>query len=626
MASRYGFSPGLCLLEPLGVFALLLAGMPSMAGEAAGGAASLFSSDRYRAHVEFLASDGLTGRGVETDGSWKAADYIVKEWEKAGLRPGFHDQSWFQEFDVPSQKVLEADKAELAFSLIQRPLVLGEDWTPLPYSAIADAEGTLAFAGYGIDAPEYDYDDYLDIDVRDKIVLIFRYEPRDKDPAAEFGGSEASRFAAFREKAATAVRHGAKALLIVNPPDHPLGAQDALIAFERWMTRPTYELPMAQVTQKVADELLRAAGMPDLREMQRRLDADRQSWSEDLPQVRVSLKPGIRAARGRNIVAVRRGADATNEDVIVVGAHYDHLGSRPSGEESAAQIHNGADDNASGVAALLELGRALMQEPPLQRTVVLIAFDAEELGLLGSRHFVLHSPWPMGVIKAMLNLDMIGRYRADSFEISGTGSMTGAEELIQQAVGDSGLTCKLRERVRRDSDQLAFDGQAVPTLFLHTGTHPDYHRPTDDTDKIDYDNAVRIVALAHRLTTQLANMPSGPEYIVTESAPTSRPGRVADRRRSAVRLGFTPKDDENIQGVVVDTVAQGGAGAAAGLKPGDKLLRIGEREIREMADYFEALQPFQVGDSTTLQVERDGKAQDLQVTFTRTRGRPADPS
>ncbi|MGE3180970.1 MAG: M28 family peptidase, partial [Phycisphaerae bacterium] len=327
---------------------------------------------RYLGHVDYLASDALNGRGFATPDIDKAADYIVEQWKLSGLQPAGDDDTWFQSFEITARKQLDAGEASLTLPGVSHPLKLGSDWTPLPFSAIGDAEGPIAFAGYGIEAPDHDYDDYLDIDPTGKILLIFRYEPRSNDPEASFGGEEGSEYSYFREKAATAAKHGAKGIIVINPPNHPNTVEDQLIAFDPWATRPTYDLPMIQISREVASEVVHALGLPNLATLQEELDGDRLSLSAEFPAQTVVMKTGVRPARGKNVVGLFRG-DGTTDETIVVGAHYDHLGVSPARGDDKPQIHNGADDNASGTAGLIVLAQRLAQEMRPRRNVLFIA-------------------------------------------------------------------------------------------------------------------------------------------------------------------------------------------------------------------------------------------------------------
>ena len=350
------------------------------------------------------------------EGGRRAAEYIAEQFQSAGLQPGGVDGSWFQPFEVTVGKRVNDELASLKVQEIERSWRVREDWIPLPFSEFGAVEGPLAFAGYGIQAPMYDYDDYSGFDAGGKVLLIFRYEPRATDPQADFGGQTPSRFAPFWRKARSAAQNGAKALLIVNPPDRE-PAQDTLYDFDIFSSEQTYALPMVSISRAMANTLLARAGLPDLTTLQQSLDTQRKPLSRDMG-LNVKLETGLEPNRvpARNVLGLLPGAGDTSE-TIVVGAHYDHLGIQPHGNDPTPQIHNGAYDNDSGTAGVIELARAASEATKLRRNVLFIAFDGEELGLCGSREFVEHPTVAFDDIRAMINLDMIGRAGSGNFSM-----------------------------------------------------------------------------------------------------------------------------------------------------------------------------------------------------------------
>lgn len=574
---------------------------------------------RFLNHVDYLASDELKGRGFATPDIDAAADYIAKQWQAAGVEPAGDDDTFFQAFEITARKQLDRDDAALALPGINRELKLGTDWTPLPFSAIGDADGPLAFAGYGIEAPEHDYDDYLDIDATDKIVIIFRYEPRDKNPDAAFGGSESSEYAFFREKAATAAKHGAKGIIVINPPNHPNTVDDQLIAFDPWATRPTYDLPMVQITRDVARDLFKTIGLPNVDSLQKRLDEERLSLSEEFPNHKALIKTGVRPARGKNVVGVLRGNGSTDE-TIVVGAHYDHLGARPSRGSDEIVIHNGADDNASGTAALIELAERLAAEKDRRRNVLFIAFSAEELGLWGSRHYVKEPTQPLESLKAMINFDMIGRYRDGEFEITGTKSAEGLKELVEKSLAQADIAADLPTRFRPDSDHAPFHRAGIPHLFFHTGLHSDYHRPGDDTDLINSEGAIGVIDVGHSILSELVNMTEGPTPLTeSESDSNSDSPRASAPRRARVRLGILPNLEDDGPGMLITRVVEGGSASKAGIQDNDRILKIGDTDVASLTDYRKAMQDYNYGDAADIIVQRDGEEVTLKTEFVRPR-------
>ncbi len=600
-----------------------------------------FSADAFLDHVKFLASDALAGRATGTAGAEQAADYIAREFKNAGLRPAGPDESWYQLFEVVAGHRLNAAAAHLEVVGLAESWAPERDWTPLPFSAPGDITGPLAFAGYGIQAADHDWDDYGEFPLTDKVLLIFRYEPKADDPAADFGGSTPSPHALFWRKADNAHRLGARALLIVNPPDRD--TDDRLFAYDSFRTRQPYALPMVHVSRALADAILTRAGQPNLATLQRQLDTQRTSLARDLG-VEVDIRQGIEPNRlpARNVLGLVPGTGDTH-DTIVVGAHYDHLGIRPpmQGADPTPRIHNGANDNASGTAGLIELARAVTQGPALQRDVLFVAFDAEELGLLGSSHFVEHPTLLLENIRGMINLDMIGRLDLDQFVVLGTATAQEFGPLVERAAADVGLACRTPGGTGGGgSDHAPFIRQHIPSLFLFTGTHVEYHQPEDDWGTLDAEGAVKLLQMSHDILTELANMPAGPIFTEPvrqpEEEPPIKPG-IEERNEAAgefaaaaqtqpamdaapagpgMRLGIVPRPvGDGTPGLLVLSVVDGGPAKAAGLQDGDRILKIGSDEVVDHFAYMRILKTTRPGDEAEVVIQRRGETKTLRVRW-----------
>lgn len=626
---------------PLAALALLLVAALARADErSAGDAASLFTAEAYLAHVRYLAGDELGGRLPGTPGGRAAGEYIAERFRRLGLKPAGADGSFFQPFTIRRLKKLVADRAEFRVVGLQRQWRPGTDWAPMPFSKVAEIRGPVAFAGYGIEAPEYDYDDYAEFDAQGKVLLILRYEPKAEDQDAEFGGDPPSRHAFFSTKARVAERHGAVGLLIVNPPDREPD-KDELYPWQSWNTHQSYALPMAHVSRELAELLLKRGGLPDLKTLQERLDRERKPLSADLQDVTVEVSLGIEFVEGRNVVGLLEGSGG--DECIVVGAHYDHLGRVPPIGGGEPQIHNGADDNASGTAGVLELARALAAGPRPRRNIVFAAFDAEELGLLGSKHFLAQPTIPVEKIRAMLNLDMIGRVKQDKLRIFGVGSAKEFDELVSRAAEAAGLKYRSPPGGRGafgGSDHFPFYRREIPFLFAFTGVHKQYHRPEDDWELIDAEGAARLLQMLHAVIWEVANMKTGPTF-VSEPAeeptaqpaegPASRPAEAdedqarqrPERDRPTVRLGIMPDLSGEEGGLGVDAVMPGGPAEKAGIRQGDHIVQIGELVVSDIYSYMDALREHQPGDEVTVVVERDGRRLKLKVKLGASRPRRA---
>lgn len=606
-----------------------------------------FSAEAYVAHVKYLASDELGGRGTGSDGIRQAGEYAVEKFKAAGLLPAGDDGTYYQQFEVRSGKHIDRQEAALALNGFDGNLALGENWAPMPFGyddeKQREFDGPLAFAGYGIEAPDFEFNDYQDFDAKGKVLIVLRHEPRADDDEAKFGGKERSEHALFTTKAQVAAKHGAKALLIVNPPEE---TDDALYGWEGEF-RQTMKLPMAHIKRELADALLKQAGQPGVAELAAKLRSERKSLSTDLKGMAARFSPGVKVnmLQARNVIAMLPG-DGSTDEIIVVGAHYDHLGTAPKmfgGGSGKAEIHNGADDNASGTSGVLELARVFGGGSKLHRNVVFMLFSGEERGLLGSDHFVNHPTFDLSRVKAMVNLDMIGRMAQDKLEVYGLDTAEGFEELVAGAAEPAGITYKKPKRsqgVFGQSDHFSFYKKNIPIIFAFTGLHKQYHQPEDDWDLIDGEGAAKLLGVLHTIITDLAQRREGPEFLkIEKKEPTDKdnaaatPGddakaerpAVSARSRLKVRMGIMPSYAEDDVGVLVDGLAdEAGPAGKAGIKAGDRITKIGDRDIKNMYDYMDALGKFNPGDSTEIVLTRDGKPVTVKITFDaapRARGR-----
>jgi aminopeptidase YwaD len=446
-------------------------------------------------HVRTLASDEMTGRGVDTPGIDKARDYIAAEFKNSAVAPG-GTAGYFQPLEVATG-IETAGRNEASFN-DEPGLALGADWTPLGFSASGAAAGDVVFAGYGISAENYPYDDYAGLDAKGKIVVVLRYEPPPKDAASPFGKSQrASPYATFTAKAANARAHGAAGLILVD-----LSSEDGLLPLSRTMGHSDGELIAVQINAK-----RQIAGI-SLRDVKAQIDRDEKPHSAAIPGLRavltVNLKKITRSTD--NVVWVLAGSDpALKEENIVIGAHYDHLGLGHYGTmdpKAEGQIHHGADDNASGVAVVLDLAaRFARLRPAPPRTIVFVAFTGEELGLHGSRYFADHPPFPIAATKAMINLDMVGRMKDDRLTILSVDTAKEFRALIARA--GQGLNLEMKA-TGGGSDHVSFYNKGIPAVHFYTGMHEDYHRPSDTSDKLNVAGMAKVSDVVFGLASELA--------------------------------------------------------------------------------------------------------------------------
>lgn len=580
------------------------------------GCAPKFDGARYIEHVGFLASDDLAGRAIGTPGIEKAGDYIAEQFRRAGLKPAGDNGTYFQSFEVGmGQQMLGRPMLTVAGAPALG--VLGRDFVPFPFSNTDTFEGPLAFAGYGITNLSEEYNDYDGFDAKGKVLLMFRYEPHSKDPKADFGGANPSQHSSFMSKAGIARGHGAKAILIVNPPLHH-ESRDTLFPFNSLDNPGRYGLPMLHVSQEYARRLLQAAGAPDLVTLQLRLD-EKKPHSMDLKGLIARGDPGLvrRKITTRNVIAKLPGDGPATDEYVVIGAHYDHVGRmiprKPTSKDPKAprvpEIHNGADDNASGTAGVIELARAFAVRGSPGRGILFIAFSAEEEGLLGSAHYVSHPVVPLEKTVAMLNLDMIGRMRDEHLEVFGTDTAPQFSKLLKYHAGLEDLHMKSSGSGFGGSDHASFSKKHIPALHFFTGLHNDYHMPSDDTEKINAAGGAEVVRLVYNVGYALAGAPNRPTYAAVAQKDRPKTGLK-------VRLGVMPsyaEDDQ--QGLKIDGVAAGSPAERAGLHEGDRILVLGVHEVNDVYGLMDAMGHYKPGDSVSIKVLRSGKRIEVGVKF-----------
>ena len=589
-----------------------------------------------RVTVPYLASDELAGRLPGTPGLTAAGDYLADDLRRLGLPPPPGRPDRFQPFTLHLSTTLDPATGLLVDG---KPLAVGTDFAPVAESGQGPFRGPVVFAGYAIARPANGtangpaaYDDFAGVDVAGKVVLAMMKEPLDGHNRSRFAtaGRTWSDGVYFTAKAAAAKARGATGLLLVAPPSS--GGPDGVRPF---FGAPDDEadaapLPVVQVSRRVANLLLTTANQPGLAAAQAKIDAAFAPASVPLADVTVSGEVVVKRATAdvRNVMAALPGAGPHAGEWVVVGAHYDHLGRGQLGHAMGPPtgLFHGADDNASGTAAVVELAAELKRAGPLPRSVLFCLFSGEEEGLLGSEYFVDHPAVPLDRVVAMLNMDMVGRLRNDDLQVGGAGTAKPFDAMVAAAVAGTGLhtsTALPDENGRggmAPSDHMSFARHQVPVLFLFTGLHKDYHTPTDTADKINYAGIDRIVTVAGRLVTAMAAMPR-PTYDATSDA---GPGMVVALGASAkaagpakAALGVVPEmaADDGGAGVPISGVGPDTPAAAAGFRAGDRLTSFGTRPLASLHDLSAALADARPGDRVDVTVTRDGKPAVLHVTL-----------
>ncbi|HEX9663626.1 MAG TPA: M20/M25/M40 family metallo-hydrolase [Candidatus Binatia bacterium] len=570
-------------------------------------------------HAKYLASEKLAGRGTGTPGINLARDYIAAEFAKYGLRPGGEKGGYFQGFDA-AVGVTAKEPSNLRLGT-EEPLTLNEDWVPLGLSASDRIAAEVVFAGYGITAKNYGYDDYEGIDVKGKVVLVLRYEPPPRDADSPFKKfPQYSIHAALRTKANNARDHGAVGMILVDLNDAGRG-QTELLSTASSLWRGGGSLVAAQAKRDVVEKRLAARGI-SLAALKEKIDGTEKPASMPLPGMTAAIQVNLAEVRRRaeNVVAVLPGGEPSFRDEnIVIGAHYDHLGLGHYGgrdARAAGTIHPGADDNASGAAVLLDLARRLAQLPVKPaRTIVFAAFSAEELGLFGSRHFV-DSAQSIASTKAMINLDMVGRLRDNRVTVFGTRSGENLSQIVTTGARQLGLEVTESDDIGR-SDHLSFYNKKIPVLHLFTGIHEDYHRPTDTWQKLNIEGMARVSDLVMAAVLPIANAKAPINFVGLPSRQPTEPR--AGGRGLGTYLGSIPEYGAASEGVQLAGVSDGSPAALSGLRAGDVIVRLADKKIQNIEDLTAALQAQKPGDEVAIVVLRAGNPVTLKATL-RARG------
>ena len=590
-----------CLLSVL--LAISLAA-PALAGPQAAPPAP-DAAARIQADVNHLASPALKGRRAGTPEADAAAEWIAARFAALGLAPAGVNGGWFQPFDFidgvdlgPKNALATGDGAA------KKSWAVDADFRPLAFSAAGTAVAEVVFAGYGITAKDLSYDDYDGLDVKDKVVLVLRYSPDGDDEKSPF-----SPFTALRFKASLAREKGAKALLVATGPLTKDVADD-LVAMRTDAAFADAGLAAVSVKRPVAEALFAGSGKT-LEAAQKAIDEAKKPASFPLAGSKASLVADVTPRRvvTKNVIGLLSAPDGPKKgEKVAVGAHYDALGlGGPSSLDrtGTAKIHPGADDNASGTAALLELARHFAgKRAGLARSILFIAFAAEEEGTLGSLQFTKNPTVPMESLNAMFNLDMIGRLREGKLNLQGVGTSPTWASLVEKANAEPKLSLSLQQGGFGPSDHSPFYAAKKPVLFAFTGAHSDYHKPEDTADKIDAAGIARVVAFLSPVVEAVANAPEAIAYSAVKDEAPPRGGRGF-----RVWVGGIPDFSEEKAGVKFSGVTAGSPAEKAGMQAGDLLVKIGEKEIRNLYDYTYALQGLKPGQKVICVVKRTENGQ-----------------
>ncbi len=580
-------------------------------------------ASRTRTYVETLASEKFDGRLTGSAGERLAAEYISAELKRIGAKPlpGRDDYRLPFEFTAGSRdggSVLTVNKNEFTNRADVRALSFSDNGT---------IAGPIVFAGYGIVIPEgqeFGYDSYAGVDVKDKIVLVLRYFPEDADNKTR---AVLARYADLRYKAMAARQHGAKAMLVVTGPRSPNAGETIPMSFDTALSGSG--IVAASISGAAANAILSAAPNHDpaqtLESIQKSLDtANPHVAGFAIPDLTITIRTVVVREKqtGANVVAYLPATMATTgveKPWIAIGAHYDHLGHGGNGnslarKDEAGRVHVGADDNASGTAAVLAIGETLASaaNQPRKRNVLLAFWSGEELGLIGSSAFVngANPPVPIDQIEAYLNFDMVGRMQDNKLALQAVGTSDAWPKMIEQANIAAGFDLALQTDPYQPTDVATFNQAGVPCLSFFTGNHADYHRPTDTADKIDYEDLERVVSFAAALVRRTEDLDQPPQFTKVTPPVQSGGGRAGAR----VFTGTIPDYSTEAKGLLLSGVIGGGPADQAGLQKGDIIIEIGGQSITNIYDYTYALDVLKIGTPVKVIYTRDGQRRETTLT------------
>ncbi|ODA29987.1 M28 family peptidase [Planctopirus hydrillae] len=643
-----------------GLWALLAVVCSPVEGVASEATKLAESKVRIQQDVGVLASDEMEGRGVGTEGLNKAAEFIRQEFQKAGLDVTRVNGGAFQTFSLPTGTKLGEPNSLKLISPKGEELVLekGRDFEVGAFGTSGKFAGEVAFIGYGLEDKEAKYDDYAGIDVAGKVVVCFRRTPGQGQKDGPFSPAKGGgRQGDLRSKIVAAMAHKAVAILFVNDPytladkerireaaikkaegkvvtsaeqlaDASLEDQsakltalkDAVTQFRRSRdaaTSPVDELmpfgyaaandgeslPAFHLRIDFLNQMLRSVGSANAVELAEEIDATMTPRSRVLTGWKAQGEATVirQSADVHNVIGVLEGEGPLANETVVIGAHYDHVGRGGAGSlaPGSTDIHNGADDNASGTAVLIEVARLLASQPKKPaRRVVFMAFTGEELGLLGSARYCKEPIFPLDETVAMLNMDMVGRLQENKLTVFGVKTAKQFEEWLREGNKTTGFELIEKPEGFGPSDHSSFYTKKIPVLHFFTGLHPDYHRPSDDTDKLDVDGMTRVATLVNEIAQVVINTPARPEYVEVKGS--------ANVMRSGNRpyVGTIPDFGVQEPGYAISGTAPGSPADKAGLKPGDLVIDVGGNKVTNLDDFDLALRKFKAGDKVDFTVKR----------------------
>ncbi|HEY2786825.1 MAG TPA: M28 family peptidase [Fimbriiglobus sp.] len=613
--------------------ALLLIGYPLAAVDPKPADAAVLG--RMKKDLYFLAGPECAGRASGGKEIEKATAYVVAAFKEAGLKPAGKDGSYIQPFIVYGRSAPGSPTSLKLTGSDGQNLILkyGGQFMATGLTGTGKATAGIVFAGYGLTADSPAYDDYKGIDAKGKFVVVLRRTPKYGEGSKNPFGLDGGKYAPLVYKLQNAIDHGAAGVIFVS--DRSLAESDDPLMEYFAAGGGGSKIPVLHMKRYLLDHLLRAVQEKGLTDVEKAIDADLTPRSLDVTGWTAASEVTVKRSEMpcKNVAGYLDGSGPLADETIVIGAHYDHVGDGQFGSRDGAagrgKIHWGADDNASGTTGLMELARRFGAMKERQgRRIVFLAFSAEERGLFGSIAYCKEPLFPLDKTVFMLNMDMIGRSipvedddkkMKDRLLVWGVGTGEGFEKLVKEENKPFDFKLSTLAGGTGPSDHDSFYRKKIPVLFFYTGSHPDYHRPTDTPEKINYPAMKKVMEFAEAIATHFAMVPERPKYIqVTERwrDPTEdRTPAGQGRGGNAPTLGFMPGNYEEVgKGVLVEALTPGGAAEKGGVKPGDHIIEIAGQSVKDIGAYMTVMAGQKAGKQIEIKVLRKEKEEKLKVT------------
>jgi hypothetical protein len=569
-----------------------------------------------RPFVETLASERLGGREAGSRDERAAGDYVADQLRRLGAQPLPGRKDMFQPFEFTAGSRDGGSRASVTSSAGSKAFSTVKDVQALSFSDDAEATGAVVFAGYGIVVPEsqgFGYDSFATLDVKDKVVVVLRYFPEDADQQTR---GILARYSDLRYKAMAARQRGAKALVVVTGPRSPNAGLTVPMAFDSALAGSG--ITAVSVSGAVAASIF-AGGKP-LTDVQKELDTGNPHVAGfALPGVEITVKATVTRERrtGRNVVAylpATAPVAGVNKPWVAVGAHYDHLGRNThsgslAARDDAGRAHLGADDNASGTAAVLSIAGALAKQPVRRRHLLIGLWSAEEIGLLGSAAFIAAPPVPVDQLSAYLNFDMVGRMQDNKLVVQAAGTSASWASILERANVAAGFDLTVQPDPFQPTDVMNFNQAAVPSLSFTTGAHTDYHKPSDTADKIAYDDLDRVAGFAATIARRVMELDMPPAFVKVEQS-----SQTVSRTGVRIFTGTVPDYAASVKGLLLGGVVGGGPAEQAGLQKGDVVVEIAGQAITNIYDYTYALDLLKIGQPVKVVYMRGTERRETTLT------------